>query len=390
MDGRQHKRQDETTGTKSPAPEAARNGSTDMDPTLDGASEQQQQERVQIMGLETKKPLISYRDQIYDCTWGTTLGTDLIFAPPSSSTGIDPLLRHPKYDLLAATRIKLVGKPVQLVPKPETTAADFPPLGANVAVNNGTFSSSTEAQTSVTSSSPHPKRTTVPVPIDASRAKRSQASFLERLVEAKAARGETDEVYLGPKRKHDPPDLQFTRAPDVMATSLAKSTMLDQGGLTSPHPVGLIPVGPAAPATPSTQTALAEDHAAPTNDSPMDIEPPPSSQPSTPAIPGTVSVSQFPLSSPQLTPPLRPQHRPKPPGTSCYPSNPFHNPRPHSYPCPSERQTTRHWRRRLEGKKRHPPTPLYRSGWGIVPRSCGGGGTGWGVDGSFVGANGGG
>ncbi|KAL8895567.1 MAG: hypothetical protein Q9207_008119, partial [Kuettlingeria erythrocarpa] len=46
------------------------------------------QRRIQILDLHTYNPLISYNNRIYTCIWGSTLGTDLFLASPSSLSTI--------------------------------------------------------------------------------------------------------------------------------------------------------------------------------------------------------------------------------------------------------------------------------------------------------------
>lgn len=85
--------------------------------------------RVQIMELHSDNPLISYGNQIFSCEWADMIGTDMHFTRREadqslldgdnisiSSNNADPsfLTHGTNYSLIAANRIKIIGRKVQL------------------------------------------------------------------------------------------------------------------------------------------------------------------------------------------------------------------------------------------------------------------------------------
>ncbi|KAL8703332.1 MAG: hypothetical protein Q9201_003496, partial [Fulgogasparrea decipioides] len=132
------------------------------------------QSRIQILDFHTQNPLISYNSQIYSCTWGSTVGTDIVLASPSSLAeipfAVTPLHTSPDVVVLSTSCVKLTARPVTVTPR-----TDAPP-----------------SQDQATDSS----RPTIPLDASASNTKRKQASFLESLMVIKAAKGETDEVTV--------------------------------------------------------------------------------------------------------------------------------------------------------------------------------------------------
>ncbi|CEJ62067.1 hypothetical protein PMG11_10579 [Penicillium brasilianum] len=144
-------------------------------------------ERIQILGLHTCNPIVSYCDQLFSCTWADQIGTELIFAHPdahpdiSNSTGQPlpaPLLQGPSFELLAANSVKILGCKANI-----TSSASSGLVGEThtAAVTGPT--SADETQAPVTASVP--RRAVQPS---------HQANFLARLQSIKAARGETDTV----------------------------------------------------------------------------------------------------------------------------------------------------------------------------------------------------
>ncbi|KAL8732331.1 MAG: hypothetical protein Q9181_003988 [Wetmoreana brouardii] len=132
------------------------------------------QSRVQILDFHTQNPLISYNSQIYSCTWGSTIGTDIVLASPSSlaeiPSAVTPLHTSPDVTVLGTSCVKLTARPVTITPR-----TNAPP-----------------SQDQATDSS----RPTIPLDASANNTKRKQASFLESLMMIKAAKGETDEVTV--------------------------------------------------------------------------------------------------------------------------------------------------------------------------------------------------
>ena len=72
---------------------------------------------IQILDLNSRNPMISFDGQVYSCSWGKTIGTDLIFAAKGAlGDSTRPVMRGDGFDLLTTSRIKLVGTPVILEP----------------------------------------------------------------------------------------------------------------------------------------------------------------------------------------------------------------------------------------------------------------------------------
>jgi hypothetical protein len=132
-------------------------------------------DRIQILDLHTSNPLISYQSQLYTCNWTTTIGTDMILSPTTQEPS----------PLLFTTRHKLIARPARLTPHTAAQSSPLPPNPPDVSMT------------------PHdaidqPVQSTTIIPLDthASLARQRQAAFLERLMAAKVARGETDEVTV--------------------------------------------------------------------------------------------------------------------------------------------------------------------------------------------------
>lgn len=161
-----------------------------LDPQLDSRPDTppEPETRLQILDLHTQQPIISYENQIYSCTWTSTVGTDLLLSAPDPSFTHPVLVEKPNVSVLATTSIKLVARPVQLVPR----------TGENT---DEATSTPTEPESSTAAVTPTPaKEKDMPVKIPVgpapSRARQDQANFLERLMAIKAAKGEKDSVTV--------------------------------------------------------------------------------------------------------------------------------------------------------------------------------------------------
>lgn len=64
---------------------------------------------VQILGLSSNNPIISYLDQVYSCTWTDMVGTNMFFTNPGLINPAAALQATDDYDLIGMSRIKLVG-----------------------------------------------------------------------------------------------------------------------------------------------------------------------------------------------------------------------------------------------------------------------------------------
>jgi hypothetical protein len=127
---------------------------------------------VQILDLHTSNPIVSYNGQVFSCQWAQNIGTELLFTPHDKSSSL-PILRNlpGNVDLLAASSAGIISEPVKVKPK----APVRKPLPA---------------------ARPRAPASQISLPKNASVQKRSQASFLEKLIEIKEAKGEEDLVTV--------------------------------------------------------------------------------------------------------------------------------------------------------------------------------------------------
>lgn len=84
-------------------------------PLRDGVVEN----RVQILDLHTANPIISFRNQLYNCSWASNLGTELLFTAARPENDLPALVSRPGYSVLAASSFRLVSRPAQLVLREE-------------------------------------------------------------------------------------------------------------------------------------------------------------------------------------------------------------------------------------------------------------------------------
>jgi hypothetical protein len=160
-------------------------------------------ERMQIVGLHEKNPIISYNNAIYSCQWATDLATQIFLAPPPAH--FDPehtaLRSTPSFDVLGTSCARLVALPASIQPK----VSSIPSPTKKVQKSLGLDTSYTTAEGDVI------QQTTaqglrIGLPSTASAQRTSQAKFLEALSAIKARRGDTDavpvtniKVYHAPK-----------------------------------------------------------------------------------------------------------------------------------------------------------------------------------------------
>lgn len=136
---------------------------------------------IQILELESYNPVISFQNEVYSCAWSDMVGTNMFFAEHGEVTEIDPLRSTEEYDLLGTSRVKLIGRKAKLTNKPgrkggyENTANDVEDEEKDARPGKG-FGS---------------LRSSNPV---VNKERRKQAKFLENLMDAKRAKGQTDNV----------------------------------------------------------------------------------------------------------------------------------------------------------------------------------------------------
>ncbi|KAI9376491.1 TFIIIC subunit-domain-containing protein [Aspergillus egyptiacus] len=141
-------------------------------------------ERIQILGLHTKNPIVSYQNQIFSGSWADQIGTELFFArpdtidpdlddPDSAPPPVTPLKRTKDFDLVAANSVKILGRKANLISSSG--------LG-------------TDQSEQVPSSSAPSSTVDMPGLIYKPEYRSSQARFIERLKDIKRQKGETDTV----------------------------------------------------------------------------------------------------------------------------------------------------------------------------------------------------
>lgn len=161
---------------------------------IDGAPSQAEEEashsesetRIQILDLHTLNPLISYQNRLYSCGWTSTLGTDLLLTAPAPEFSHQVLREQPNVSVLAASRIKLMGRPARIASR----------LSANEVSQRST--PAPDSSIASANAASQEKATQVKIPLGAtpSRARQNQANFLERLIAIKAKKGEKDSVTV--------------------------------------------------------------------------------------------------------------------------------------------------------------------------------------------------
>jgi hypothetical protein len=126
------------------------------------------QEKVQIMDLHSANPVVSYQSQIFSCSWMDLLGSDLVFSFPDQHADAPVLRKDQNADLISASRVKILGQKANLI-------------SASAGVER-TFVQRNQQQQQLAAED---ASTLPPSP---------QGRFLQRLIDAKRAKGETDTV----------------------------------------------------------------------------------------------------------------------------------------------------------------------------------------------------
>ncbi|PGH11203.1 hypothetical protein AJ80_07208 [Polytolypa hystricis UAMH7299] len=130
------------------------------------------QDQIQIMDLHSENPIISYQNQIFSCSWVDLVGTELMLSFPEERSEIPVLRRERDFDLISASRVKLLGQKTNLI-----SSAGIRPTGGVRGVVVGSIDAA-----SSTSLFPRGAPMT------------NQGRFLERLIQVKQAKGESDFV----------------------------------------------------------------------------------------------------------------------------------------------------------------------------------------------------
>ena len=136
---------------------------------------------IQVLELHSRNPVVSYQSEVYSCTWSDMIGTNMFFSEHDEEMDRDSLRSTDDYDLLGISCIRLIGRKAKLTDKPgrkgayKNTANDLQGEGIDVSSGKGlgTFRSSNPT---------------------VNREVKKQAKFLENLMDAKRAKGQTDNV----------------------------------------------------------------------------------------------------------------------------------------------------------------------------------------------------
>jgi hypothetical protein len=178
--------------------------------TQEGTQELANMGEVQITGLHTSNPLIMYNGQLLSCQWTSIIGTDMFFTKPQANDGDlqHPLRSLPSVDLLSLGTTKLVARVGRLRPRDELFE-DEEQARLDGVNQTGQTQDAASARSSIVANTMPP----APIhPIPAS------ATFLARLNEAKARRGEASRLAVtqtpnGSRLVSEPIDLAVRPGP---------------------------------------------------------------------------------------------------------------------------------------------------------------------------------
>lgn len=170
------------TGGEDSADKSADTARKDVS-SAQAADESNRIPELQIMELGSNNPIVSYNNRVYSCTWYDTIGTSMFFSEHDNDIDLEPMASDGDVDLVETSRIKLVAREAQLLPRPDPTKD--PAKGSTKKPEAAKGSGLGALSTS------NPK-------INADIKK--QARFLERLMEVKSAKGEVDNVRTIRKR----------------------------------------------------------------------------------------------------------------------------------------------------------------------------------------------
>ena len=143
---------------------------------------------VQILDFESPNPIVSYQNEVYSCTWSDMIGTNMFFTPQTDpwSESEEPV------KLLGMSRVRLIGHKAKVTAKQDPNATDktFMFKGTRAAPNNS----------------------------HSNNALKRQGNFLERLMDAKKAKGDSDLVRtIIPDQSRRPTPLASISDPEASA-----------------------------------------------------------------------------------------------------------------------------------------------------------------------------
>ena len=178
---------DENSGDEADAPSPEQGEAQDAasDPPTPNRQNDLPASRLQILDIATGNPIMLYEDQLYSCSWTDMIGTNMFFTQPSGNQHGASLQSNADFDLTGTSRIKLVGRRASMVPKPVVRKRKH--LAEDSAQVDGDAPSPLD-RTSFPGFSASNWRKNIE--------RKNQANFLDRLMQAKRARGETDIVTV--------------------------------------------------------------------------------------------------------------------------------------------------------------------------------------------------
>lgn len=152
-------------------------------------SQTRQSDPIQVLELHGSSPIISYHNQIYSCSWADMIGTDMFFA--KSTVAADDQSRSSMGDaqLIGTSRIKIIGQKTRLTKRAGKKCAQTAEL--NQMQNQGQDDPDEYHPAKADGKSLGDIRTTsalVNVGI------KRQAAFLEKMMDVKRLKGESDNV----------------------------------------------------------------------------------------------------------------------------------------------------------------------------------------------------
>ena len=201
------------------APGAADSGTKDVAvQDGNGDSTNTPAERMQIVGLHDRNPIISYNNSIYSCQWATDLATQIFLTTPPTDFDPDhPALRStPSFDVLGTSAARLVAIPASIQPRetapPAVIRAAYAGPETTYTTAEGDVIEHTTAQ-----------GLRIGLPSTASAQRTSQAKFLETLSAIKARRGDQDAVPVTNIKVYHPPEGWEEERADYIEKESARS-----------------------------------------------------------------------------------------------------------------------------------------------------------------------
>jgi hypothetical protein len=180
---------------------------------------------VQVVGLHTDNPLVMYNGQLLSCQWTSTIGTDMFFAKPDSNAAAQsqPLRSLPSVDLLSLGSAKLVAKVGRLRPREDLfdNVSDAQPARTDARSNDLAKDQVASAMSTESSGA------TQSITQDA---RPAPTSFLEKLNQAKAKKGEKSRLVIAETTEGS--RLVAEKASNVSTAAIAAGSSRAQGDTT--------------------------------------------------------------------------------------------------------------------------------------------------------------